>query len=103
MKLSFEICLIIIVLVFSIAFFTCFRYWADTEVMTNYLCKHSKITTAALVRKTPIGACGWLIKGEKRMEEHWFNCEQYEIGDIIDWKYTNYDCDDLVKTSLSSP
>ena len=88
---------IIAIIVLFIALFVCFLYWIDTRVYTSERCMHLAMTTAKLVRKTPLGCCGWLIAGNSRMSEHWFNCGQYQIGDVIDWEYTNYSCKHLVE------
>ena len=97
-KLRIEtITVILTIIIFSTGIFL-FKQWSKTEIYANNTCKHFAWTKAELVRKAPIGVCGWLLEGEPRMEEHWFNCDKYEIGDVIDWEYTNYDCDDYIKT-----
>ncbi len=93
-------------IIFVVVFFTAgflFRQWMDTRIYTSKLCMHPAMTRATLENKAPIGVCYWRVGDSRLVEEHWFNCEQYEAGETVDWEYTNYSCDDLVKTSVSLP
>jgi len=85
-----------LIIVLFIAFGVCFRCWLDTRVYTAGLCKHLAITDATLRSKTPLGCCCWYVGDSKKCSETWFNCGEVNVGDTVDWYYTNYSCEHLI-------
>ncbi len=70
-----------------------FRFWIDTLVLVAVNCRNTVETTATLSWKTQVGSCHWLVDGDSRVSEHWYNCDQYEPGQTIPWKKTVYTCE----------
>jgi len=87
---------IITIIVLFVALGICFRYWIDTRVYTSERCMHLDTTTAVLHSKTPLGCCCWYVGDSDMCSESWFNCGDINVGETIDWDYTNYSCQHLL-------
>lgn len=84
---------LIAVAVLFVALMLVFRFWIDTRVIVATNCKHSVETTARLAWKTQVGACYWFVEGDDQVSEHWFNCDNNEVDEVVPWSKAVYTCE----------